>query len=457
MNTQDRYSVIRWERIRRERRLPMAGDILVEQGEKVSPDTVVARSEFIPGDPYVIDLKSELKIKNVPIEQMQKVIQVKMGERIREGDPVARISGGIFGGSQVAESPVSGVVEYISAVHGRLLVREDAQSADPVVVVNVARQLDIWPAMLRMYMEYREGQEVKQGAILAASPGAGGMDYAYAPASGTIQRVDIHNGLVYIVRPQQVSSLTAYVSGEVEEIIGEEGVVIRGTGIIINGVFGIGGETHGELRIVDTGDRAVAPEDIEAAFGDKVLVIPGIVDDKVLIRADELGVRGLVVGGVDEMDLVQLLNAELGAGITGEEDIGLTVILTEGFGRLPLSDDIFSAIEPYDGRMVSMNGRTQVRAGAQRPEILIPADEAPADIGRSAFSIADGEPRPGQLVRIISKPYLGAYGDVEEVIPISVRYETETELASVRVRLRDGERVVVPVANVEVLAGESDE
>jgi len=269
--------------------------------------------------------------------------------------------------------------------------------------------------------------------------------------------VDIHNGLVYIVRPQQVSSLTAYVSGEVEEIIGEEGVVIRGTGIIINGVFGIGGETHGELRIVDTGDRAVAAEDIEASFGDKVLVIPGIVDDKVLIRADELGVRGLVVGGVDEMDLVQLLNAELGAGITGEEDIGLTVILTEGFGRLPLSDDIFSAIEPYDGRMVSMNGRTQVRAGAQRPEILIPADEAPADIGRSAFSIADGEPRPGQLVRIISKPYLGAYGDVEEVIPISVRYETETELASVRVRLRDGERVVVPVANVEVLAGESDE
>ncbi len=450
----EHYSVIRRETVRRERRLPLPGEILVAEGDRVSPDTLVARTEFIPGDPYVVDLKSEMGRPRISRSDMQRSLQVAVGQRVTKGDILARMKKGILGGSTTVQSPVGGVVEYVSAVHGRILIREDAQSADPVLVVNVARQLDVWPAMVRMYMEYREGQEVKQGAVLAASPGAAGMVYAYAPAAGTIQRVDAHNGLVYIVRPMQVTRLAAHITGTVEKILGDEGVVIRGPSVVLNGVFGVGAEAFGELLVLGDADRVIRPEDVDAQVADRVVALAGIADEAVLSRAEEYGARGIIVGGLDELDLVHFMKAELGAGMTGEEDLSMTIILTEGFGRLSLPREIVAVLRLYEGVMLSINGRTQVRAGAQRPEVLIPV---PVDGGESfsEVSIAEGEPQPGQLVRIITSPYFGAYGEVEEVLTLSQRYETEAELPSIRVLLRDGRRAVVPVVNVEIVAGKS--
>ena len=450
----EHYAVMRQETVRRERRLPLPGEILVAEGDRVDPDTLVARTEFIPGDPYVVDLKSEMGVPRISHSDMQESLQVAVGQRVTRGDVLARRKKGLFGASTTVQSPVGGVVEYVSAVHGRILIREDAQSADPVVVVNVARQLDVWPAMVRMYMEYREGQEVRQGAVLAASPGTAGMVYAYAPAAGTIQRVDAHNGLVYIVRPVQVTRLTAHISGVVEKILGDEGVVIRGPSVVLNGVFGVGAEASGELLVLGDADRVMRPGDVDARVADRVVALAGIADEAVLSRVEECGARGIIVGGLDELDLVRFMKAELGAGMTGEEDLSLTIILTEGFGRLSLPAEIVSVLRLHEGVMVSINGRTQVRAGAQRPEVLIPV---PIDAGESfsEVSIAEGEPQLGQLVRIITSPFFGAYGEVEEVLTLGHRYETEAELPSIRVLLRDGRRAVVPVANVEIVAGKS--
>ncbi len=450
----EHYSVIRRETVRRERRLPLSGEILVAEGERVGPDSLVARTEFIPGDPYVVDLKSEMRLPRISHGEMQRSLQVAAGQRVTVGETLARVKKGIFGASRTVQSPVSGVVEYVSAVHGRILIREDAQSADPVVVVNVAKQLDVWPAMVRMYMEYREGQEVKQGAVIAASPGTGGMIYAYAPAAGTVQRIDVHNGLVYIVRPVQVTRLTAHVSGTVEEILGDEGVVIGGPSVVINGVFGVGDETFGELLVLGEAGRPLRPDDLDGRVTDRVVALAGPADEAVLSRAEELGARGVIVGGLDELALVSFMKAELGAGMTGEEDIAMTIILTEGFGRLSLPDEILEVLRLYEGAMLSINGRTQVRAGAQRPEVLIPVPADPGD-SFSEVSIAEGEPQPGQLVRVITSPYFGAYGEVEEVLTLSERYETEAELPSLRVLLRDGRRAVIPIPNVEIVAGRS--
>jgi len=452
----EEYSIVRFETLQRERRLPLPGQVLVEKGDSVDPDTVVAETEFIPGDPYVVDLKSEMGLKKYTVEQLQNAIEVSVGDRVSTGDLLARVRRGLFAAERTAESPVDGVVEYVSAVHARILVREEPQSAEPVVVVNVARKLDVWPAMVRMYLRFREGQEVKQGEILAASPGTGGMDYAYAPASGTIQRIDVHNGLVYIVRPQQTTRATAYISGEVDEIIDNEGVVIEGTAVVVNGVFGLGGENFGELMVMGETGQEITPEDLGADVAGKVVVIPGTVNGQVLTKAEELGARGVIVGGANEGDLVEFLEDELGAGITGEEPIDLTVILTEGFGRIFMAPEVFNILRQHQGKVVSLNGRTQVRAGAQRPEVIIPASSSEKDRDlRAGMNIAEGDPEPGQLVRIVADPYFGAFGEVTEVLPVSEEYETEASLPSVRVKLRDGNSVVVPIANIEFFADSS--
>ncbi len=450
MTVEKEFSVVKSEMVRRSRTLPLSGEILVEEGEQVGPDDIIAQTEFIPGAPYVVDLKSELGTKDMSIEQAQKALMVEVGQRVAEGEVLARSGGGLFSRRAEITSPVDGVVEYVSVSQGRILIREDAQSADPVVVVNVARQLDVWPAMVRMYMRFNEGAQVEQGQVLAASPGMDSMDYAYAPASGTIERIDAHNGLVYIVRPVQETRLTAYIPGTVEKIIEGEGATIAGPCTVIKGVFGIGGENFGQLLIVGEPGEKLSTDEFGEEISGRVIVVPGFIDEEVLLRAEDLGASGVVTGSIHQLDLRNFLEEEMNASITGEEDVGMTVILTEGFGHLSMSVDLLRVLDEHEGSTVSVNGRTQVRAGAQRPEMLISLDSLPERPDDTQVTVVEGDPEPGQMVRIITKPYFGRFGEVEEVLSISESYETEAELPSVRVRLQDGRLVVVPLANIEM-------
>ncbi|MCK4576231.1 hypothetical protein KAU34_07475, partial [candidate division WOR-3 bacterium] len=63
---------------------------------------------------------------------------------------------------------------------------------------------------------------------------------------------------------------------------------------------------------------------------------------------------------------------EIRKGITKENDTGITIILMKGFGRLKLDEDDRKKLNKYTGRLVTIDGRTQIRAGVKRPEIIIP-------------------------------------------------------------------------------------
>ncbi len=60
-----------------------------------------------------------------------------------------------------------------------------------------------------------------------------------------------------------------------------------------------------------------------------------------MARAKELGIAGLVVGGIHDKDLRALLGYDLGVAITGTEQVGFTLILTEGFGTIPMASKTF--------------------------------------------------------------------------------------------------------------------
>jgi len=434
--------------VRRKRCLPLPGEVLVSEGQVVEPGTVIARTEVVPGDPYVIDLRAEFKRSQFSPDELGELMLKTMGDRVSRGEPIARLRRGIFGGQLEAVSPVDGVVEFVSLASGRILVREQAQSANPVVVVNVARDLDIWPAMLRMYMRYREGDQVQQGSILAASPGATRMDYSYAPASGTIQRIDPHTGAVYIVRPSKTTRVTAYLAGTIEEIIPQMGAVVSTRGLVVYGVFGIGGEAYGELAVTCQASGAR----LDHAMRGKVLAVHGRVGPAFLDKAVEAGVTALILGGVDQGALVRLTGHEMGSGITGDEEIPLTIVLTEGFGQVAMADDVFALLAQHEGKVISLNGRTQVRAGAVRPEAVIPLDDAEDGPAEACETGSRGEIALGigQRVRVVSSPYFGMLGEVESLPPEPERLETGAVLPVAVVCLADGTRVPVAQDNLEV-------
>jgi len=435
--------------VRRERKLPLAGDVLVEEGQRVQPDTVVARTEVIPGDPYVLDLRAELKLKGPNPELIEKALLKKMGDRVQVGEPVARLSRGLFGETSVARAPVNGVIEFVSTALGSVLIREQAQSAQPMVVVNVARDLDVWPAMIRAYMRFREGEQVKQGEILAASPGAMGMDYSYAPAAGTVERIDVHNGAVYIVRPTKVTEVDAYIGGIVKEIIPDLGAVIETPAVQLGGVFGIGAESYGELMVRSRGpSEPLTAEAVHREVAGKILVGGSWASLEAVEKAIQLRAHGIIVGSMHQADLVELRGSELEAGLTGLEETGIPVVLTEGFGRLEMSQPTFELLRKYHGHVASLSGRTQVRAGAVRPEVLIPISE------EQLAAVEQHVVRPGHIVqgarvRVTRGPMFGAWGEVVSIPEGTHEFENEARLPAVELELDNGQRVVVARTNVE--------
>jgi hypothetical protein len=422
----------------------------VASGQTVSPDTVVAKTEVLPGDPYVIDLKSEFR-QQLTAQQVAEVMLKRIGERVSAGEPIAEMSRGRLRERTQVKSPVDGVIEFISRAYGRVLVREDPKSAMPVAIVPVAKQLDVWPSSLRMYMRYREGDEVKQGAVLADSPSVSGVDYSYSPISGIIEKIDTRTGYVTIVRPARPTLVDAYLTGRVQSVTSEFGAIVSCTAAHIQGVFGVGFENYGYLRVIasDAG-QVVDAGDLDGELRDQVLVAGSKVTLDAVRKAAAGGARGFIAGGMDHLDLVGFVGAEIGVGITGQEDVPLTIVLTEGFGAMRMADWTFDLLREHEGKLVSFNGSTQVRAGVIRPEVIIPlAGEASEDAPTDGIK-AGGKLDVGARVRLLRKPYLGMWGQVTELPSEAQRIETETVVRVARVKLEDGREVVVPEANVEV-------
>ncbi|GAH13284.1 unnamed protein product, partial [marine sediment metagenome] len=107
----------------------------------------------------------------------------------------------------------------------------------------------------------------------------------------------------------------------------------------------------------------------------KILIGGSIITSDALSKAVKVGVTGIVVGGIRHPDLINFVGYEIGVAITGEEDLGITLIITEGFGKMNMSERVFDLFKTFDGFEASMNGATQIRAGVMRPELVIPHQE----------------------------------------------------------------------------------
>src|SRR6185503_5321306 len=106
-----------------------------------------------------------------------------------------------------------------------------------------------------------------------------------------------------------------------------------------------------------------------------VVVGGSYVSYETLMRARELGIAAVVVGGFDDGGLKRLLGRDLGVAITGAEDLGMTLVLTEGFGRIRMADRTWKLLGTHEGHRASVSGATQIRAGVMRPEIVIPGEQ----------------------------------------------------------------------------------
>lgn len=433
--------------IRKTRRLPLPGEVVVKVGDMVEPDTPVAKIALKPGIPWVVPAARLLGIET---GELSKAMLVSLGDKVKTRDIIARAEQGIYGRKDL-HSPCDGIIEDVSDRSGRVTIREEFSAEDPPITFDLAFELRCKPEELPQHMLRQVGQEVKKGQMIAKKGESQAFftTTAVAPVSGVISKVDTKTGKVTIARPFKQVVTNAYIQGKVVDILPRRGCVVETPGIALTGIFGLGRETHGELKVLTNGPAEVLyPEMITSECEGKIVVGGSFATNEALAKALEVGVKGVVTGTVNYFNLTQSLGVKLGVGITGQEDVGITVILMEGFGHLNMRQEAWDILKSLEGRVACINGATQIRAGAQRPEIIVPFPEAPP--GSPLAASVEEDLRADLRVRVISEPYFGMVGKITEIVREPVNIETEAKVPVIKVLLEDGRTVVVPRANVEV-------
>ncbi len=360
------------------------------------------------------------------------------------------------------------VKERTLPIPGKVLVKPgDRVSADAVIAVtelpgdvqtiNVVNQLSITPREIHNYMLKKEGETVEENEPIAQNKPFLGIKFLQtivrAPFRGTVERISNVTGQVILRKPPRRISLKAYVNGVVKEVHEGVGADIEVACTFIQGIFGIGGETFGELFVLSETPEAVLEEkDITSDLSGKLIVGGSHITYGVFKKAQDLGVKGIIVGGFHARDLKTILGYELGVAITGDEEIPTTLIITEGFGKMTMASRTFDLLKSRQGHIASISGRTQIRAGVMRPEIIIPFTPEEAKTVQPHPPKAETGIARGDEVRIIREPHFGRLGTIVALPSDLAQVETESYVRIMSVKLTDtGETVTVPRANVEVI------
>ena len=352
--------------------------------------------------------------------------------------------------------------ERILPLKGEVLVKDgDLLKPDTIVastnlpgnvqMLKVSNILNIDPKDVVDSLKVKESQEVKKGDIIAETAGIFGMfkSSVESPVNGTIESISKSTGRVVIREAPIPVEVDAYVSGKVDQVIENEGIILKSNAAFIQGIFGIAGEKRGDLLLVSSSPtEELTADQITPNMKDKILIGGSFLSLDAYKKAQSLQVAGIVVGGFNYYDLKAVLGYNLGVAITGTEKLNTALIVTEGYGSIPMSEATFSLLKKNNGKSSSINGATQIRAGVIRPEIVIPIDSVNPD-NDSESQIPEGI-QEGSTVRVIRSPNFGKIGEVISLPSELNKMESETMVRVAEINI-DGKNILIPRANLEMV------
>lgn len=328
---------------------------------------------------------------------------------------------------------------------GRVVVRK-GQKVNPTDVVaeakitaehillEVARGLGLPAAKADAYIQQQAGEEVGEGDVIAGPVGIA-RRVVRAPRAGRV--VVAGGGQVLLEVDSRPFELKAGIAGVVSELYEDQGVEIETTGALIQAVWGNGRIDFGLLNVLArSADDVLTPDRLDVSQRGSVVFGGYCKDPEILNSAAEIPLRGLI------------LPSMASALIPLAEKMRYPILVVEGFGKIPMNAAVFKLLTTNARREVALNAENWDRLEGIRPEIVIPLP-APADL---PFPKETETFSPGQQVRVLSAQSKGLTGALLALHPGPVVLPSGVRAYAADVRLESGESVVLPLANLEVLA-----
>lgn len=358
--------------------------------------------------------------------------------------------------NKLRELPISG--EVLVELNQKVNSKDTVLKAEMPGEVFIAKLSDRMGVDIEQAIEgtkVKKGDIVKIGDVISETKSFFGLFTSryISPIDGEVEFITKHNSHVGIRQNSTPFEVNAYINGEINKIEEKKAVSITTSAAFIQGIFGVGGEKIGEiLNIKIKNDERLTIDHLKNLdLSNKVIIAGKDTDIETLRYASSHGAVGMLLGSIDAQTLAEYIGFEIGVSITGDEELSMTLIITEGFGELAISDRIRSLCNQFEGEEASINGATQVRAGAMRPEIIISHNKKQDTELEQKEKEQDNSLEIGKMVRIIRVPFFGLSAKVIEMPNQPQEIPSGAKVRVVKVRFEDGREEFIPRANLELL------
>ena len=325
--------------------------------------------------------------------------------------------------------------------------------------LNLAQLLSVPPKDTQKYMKKTLGERVYKDELIAYKEEGlfKGKSVVLSPTDGLLDFFNPQTGEIRMSFTPKKKDLTAGVYGIVEGVDKERGqLIIRIQASLIHGMFGSGRVSDGILHVLGKRDELTGPGFIPPANNGQILVGGSLVFKEALSACISVGIKGFITGGINAADYKGMAGGHLIFPKKLENDIGISIIVCEGFGSAPIGEDIFNTLAGYNSRFVSVDGNTgtivlpsfESKSMDLVRRTKLPPQENVSNLYEKESEIV--QLSLGQKVRIVGNSFMGEQGKVVAVDA------TETKLASgVKAKIATIEtsrrKIPVPVANLEII------
>lgn len=321
------------------------------------------------------------------------------------------------------------------------------------IVINIAKKLEIDPKKGLKFIKKGLDRKISKGETLASKSGLNSKTIK-SPTNGFIENYNFETGELRIQTLSQEKTLTSEVWGIVDEIDKVQGEITIKTMVReVFGIFGSGKERSGILNILGSRANFASASQIKPALRQQILILGGTISEDVLKKAVGFGITGIVTGGMNASDYKAIINSVDPRSKVGS-DIGMSLFATEGFGNIPISEDIFGILKKYQGKFVVIHGNTA--------RLLLPSNEKDSILSLRKVSIpftkvatiapqlGFREIRIGAKVRLIGGRIMGATGIVRRVDKTITKLESGISTYLITVET-SSKLIKIPYTNVELI------
>lgn len=327
-------------------------------------------------------------------------------------------------------------------------------------ILNLSALLSVPPKDTAKYLKRAIGQRIYKGELLAFKKEwfLTGKKVITAPTDGVLDCLDERTGELKISFLPRKADLPAGVFGVVEIVDQERGQVIIRTQVSrIHGMFGSGRSRDGFLHILGKNDDLISGDLPGANYEGQVLVGGSLIFKDAIPVAISAGTYGIITGGINAGDYRGMAGGRLSFPRKLDNDIGISIVVCEGFGSVPIGDDIFKLLSEYEGKFVFIDGNKvliNLPSFSSSSLIKVKSTRLPElqnnEITEDVRYTERLELETGMKVRIVGNSYLGEQGklvaidDSQTLLPSKIK----SFLATVETRRR---KIQVPVANLQII------